>query len=100
MNEDNPPIMLPSGDVYSEKGIQQNSYQNFFMDPWTSKSSTLSLYHPPCLTVVEIARLRCLLNSLALSEPQVCMKAGDNLAQETPDAFMLMNPVVRSRLIC
>lgn len=33
MNENNPPMVLPNGTVYSQKAIQQNTYQGYFMDP-------------------------------------------------------------------
>ena len=39
MNEDNPPMVLPSGTVYSEKAIQQHTKQDQFLDPATGKQS-------------------------------------------------------------
>ena len=33
MNENNPPMVLPSGTVYSEKAIQQHTKQGQFIDP-------------------------------------------------------------------
>ena len=35
MNENNPPMVLPSGTVYSEKAIKQHTKQGKFLDPAT-----------------------------------------------------------------
>lgn len=37
MDENNPPMVLPSGTVYSEKAVQQHAKQGQFVDPATGE---------------------------------------------------------------
>lgn len=43
MNENNPPMVLPSGTVYSEKAIQEHTSQGAFIEPSTGETLSITI---------------------------------------------------------